>query len=257
MSIYKNYAKYYDLLYTDKNYVKEAKYVNDIISKHSKKHKNILELGCGTGIHAIELAKSGYWIDGIDLSKGMLQKATKRIDNLPKTLASKLSFSLGDIRNFRNKKKYDIVISLFHVTSYMTTNHHVEEMFKTANIHLKKDGLFIFDCWYGPTVLTDRPVERIKNLENKEIKVIRIAKPEIFPNENMVNVNYEISIIDKVTKKSEKTNETHTVRYFFKPEIVSFLEKAGFKLIDARELITNKKPGFDTWGVCFIAKKVN
>jgi ubiquinone/menaquinone biosynthesis C-methylase UbiE len=37
----------------------------------------ILDIGCGTGRHAVELAKRGYQITGVDISAGMLQEARK------------------------------------------------------------------------------------------------------------------------------------------------------------------------------------
>jgi SAM-dependent methyltransferase len=256
MNIYKNYAKYYDLLYSDKNYRKEAAYINGLISKYSKNSKNILELGCGTGIHAIELAKKGYRIDGVDSSKEMLARAKKRIETLPVKLASKLRFFYGDMRRFENKRKYDIVISLFNVINYMTTNEDIEAAIKNANKHLKQGGLFVFDNWYGPAVLTDRPSKRIKKLEDAETRVVRTANPQIFPNENIVNVNYEILLTDKRTKKTEKYRETHSVRYFFKPELELFLRNYGFKLVSSQEWLTKKNPSFNTWNVCFVAKKI-
>ena len=89
MNIFKNYAKYYDLFYEDKNYKRESDYVDSLISKYSRKTKSILELGCGTEIHSIELAKKGYQVDGVDSSREMLKEARKRLENVPKNLSSK------------------------------------------------------------------------------------------------------------------------------------------------------------------------
>ncbi len=255
MNIYKDYAEYYDLLYADKDYLKEACFVSKVLSKYSKGKGTILELGCGTGIHATELVKRGFLVDGIDSSKVMLESAKNRFDYLPTDLKKNLSFSYGDIRKYRNKKKYDSVVSLFHVTSYMTTNKHLNAMFDTANFHLNKNGIFMFDCWYGPAVLTIRPKKKNKIIENEKIKIVRTAIPEMRPNENIVDVNYDINFIDKHTKTINKIKEIHSVRYFFMPEIIEVLKFNNFDLIDACELISKKKPGFETWGVCFIAKK--
>lgn len=255
MKIYKDYAEYYDLLYADKDYLKEAIFVSKVLSKYSKGKKTILELGCGTGIHATELAKNGFDVDGVDFSEVMLSRAKNRFDYLPTELKNKLSFSYGDIRKYRNNKKYESVVSLFHVTSYMTTNKQLNAMIDTANSHLNKNGIYMFDCWYGPAVLTIRPQKKNKIIENEKIKIVRTAIPEMHPNENIVDVNYDINFIDKNTKAIKSIKETHSVRYFFMPEIIEILKINGFDLIDARELITNKKPGFETWGVCFIAKK--
>lgn len=253
MSVFKNYAKYYDLLYQDKNYVQEAEYVQSLLKKYAPSAKTLFEMGSGTGIHAIELAKLDYSIDGIDLSEEMLEGAAQRVKNLPKELADRLSFAPGDIRTFEAEKTYDAVISLFHIVSYMPSNQDLGSMFANARKKLNKGGAFLFDVWYGPTVLSDRPVVRAKMFENEHTKVIRIARPELHANENLVDVNYQILIIDKKTNTVEEINEKHVMRYLFTPELEQFLAKAGFELVNAEEWLTGKPAGTDTFGTCFAA----
>jgi predicted TPR repeat methyltransferase len=68
MSAFGGYARYYDLLYHDKDYRRESEFVAQLIKKHSPGARRLLELGCGTGIHGILLAEQGYEIHGLDLS---------------------------------------------------------------------------------------------------------------------------------------------------------------------------------------------
>ena len=68
---------YYDLIYSEKNYTEEALFVLEYLKKHKIEGKSILELGSGTGIHATELAKKGYFVQGIERSKQMLSKSKK------------------------------------------------------------------------------------------------------------------------------------------------------------------------------------
>ena len=69
MSVFCNYANYYDLLYKDKDYKAEAKHVDEILQRCLPGTQSILELGCGTGAHALHLVKDGYAIHGIDTSE--------------------------------------------------------------------------------------------------------------------------------------------------------------------------------------------
>jgi len=192
MMVFGNYARYYDLLYRDKDYEAEANYIHDLIQRHAPKSNSILELGCGTGRHAALLAQKGYAIHGVDMSESMLAEAEQRRTQLAQEVSERLSFSLGDIRKVRVERTFDVVASLFHVISYQTTNEDLAAAFATARAHLKPGGLFVFDCWYGPAVLTDRPEVRAKKLEDEKIQVTRIAVPEIYPNENRVDVNYQL-----------------------------------------------------------------
>jgi SAM-dependent methyltransferase len=254
MSVFGNYARYYDLLYRDKDYVGEAQFIDRLIRSHAPTAQTILELGCGTGTHAILLAKAGYDLHGVDLSPEMLETADKRRAELPPELASKLKFSPGDARTVRVEGTFDVVISLFHVVSYQTTNADLQAAFATAKQHLKPGGIFIFDIWYGPTVLTDRPTLRVKRLEDDRIQVTRIAEPQIYPNENWVDVNYQVFIRDKASNAVEEVRETHRMRYLFTPEIELLLQAQGMQMLTYREWMSDRAASFDTWGVYYIGR---
>jgi SAM-dependent methyltransferase len=250
--VFDAYARYYDLLYCDKDYAAEAEYVATHIRKQIPGAKKILELGCGTGTHAAHLVRMGFTVHGVDLSAEMLKHAEEHLQYLPEEKAKRLSFSCGDIRQFRHRGHFDAVISLFHVMSYQIKNSDIAAVFKTAQQHLKPKGVFIFDCWYGPAVLTQKPEVRVKRLADEKIEMIRIAEPEMYPNENRVDVHYQVLIKEKSTGKVEILEETHRMRYLFMPEILGLCEEFGFSMLDAREWMTGKSPGLDTWGVYFV-----
>jgi SAM-dependent methyltransferase len=254
MSIFGNYARYYDLLYRDKDYLGEAKFIHRLIQTHAPNAQDILELGCGTGTHAFLLAKEGYQLHGIDLSQEMLETASDRLSQLPADLASRLKFTPGDIRQVRLNQTFDVVLSMFHVISYQTANEDLLAAFATVKNHLKPGGIFIFDVWYGPAVLTERPTVRVKRLEDEEIVVTRIAEPIIYPNENLVNVNYQVFIRDKSNNTVEELQETHQMRYLFQPEVNLLLNEFSLKVIDCSEWMTEYEAGFNTWGVYFVAQ---
>jgi SAM-dependent methyltransferase len=250
--VFDAYAAYYDLLYQDKNYHKEAKYILRLLEENGISSGKILELGSGTGKHAEEFAKMGFFVHGIDLSPEMVQEANHRNNN---NLEGQLFFEVGDVRNFEAGKKFDAVISLFHVISYQIKNEDIQEMFKTAAKHLKPNGVFIFDFWYGPGVLTDPPAVRQKRLENKDIEILRIAEPVMYPNENVVDVNYCVHIKQKESGKVSELNETHKMRYLFIPEILQFSSK-WFTLKTNFAWMKDSTPDFTDWlSVCILIKK--
>jgi SAM-dependent methyltransferase len=244
------YARYYDLLYRDKDYAGEAEYVATHIRKQVPQAKRILELGCGTGAHAAHLARLGYTVHGVDMSETMLALAETRKATLPQEVAARLSFGLGDVRTVRTGETYDAVISLFHVMSYQTTNDDLQAAFATAKSHLTPTGLFLFDCWYGPAVLTDPPVVRVKRLEDDEIEVLRIAEPVMHCNENVVDVNYQVMITEKATGNLEQIREVHRMRYLFIPEIYALAQRNELDVVLTHEWMSNLKAGRDSWGIC-------
>lgn len=224
MSVFKRYASVYDLLYKDKDYEKEALHIAEMLNKYGNgKIKKVLNLGCGTGRHDRILAGMGYDMTGVDLSEEMIEIAN---------LTPGLKFLQGDIRTIDLKRKFDAVISMFHVMSYQNSNDDVTAVFKNAFRHLNSEGVFLFDCWYADAVLAERPEKRVKVVENDELLVTRNAVPVMHEDTRIVDVNYEIYVTEKIIGKTEIFHETHNMRYFSASEIKQFAERAGFEVID-------------------------
>jgi len=251
--IFDGYAAYYDLLYQNKDYIAETHFVHKLLAKHGVPSKGeLLELGCGTGKHAKGFAQLGYRLHGVDLSPAMVDTANAR---KPDDLVEKLSFAVGDVRDVRLGRKFDAVISLFHVVSYQITNIDLNAMFQTAADHLKPGGLFLFDCWYGPAVLSDKPEVRIKRMSDAKIVVLRIAEPVIHSNKNVVDVNYTVQVTNAQGEMSTLI-EKHQMRYLFSPEIDFLLENNGLKRVELVEWLTGNETGFKTWSATFVAENI-
>jgi len=242
------YSQYYDLLYKDKDYEAEVEYVEDLINKLHPNAKTILDMGCGTGRHAEILCEKGYIVHGVDLSGEMIRIAEER--RVGKE--DRLSFTCSDIAELNLDKKFDIVVSLFHVLSYQTSNKNVIQVFKATKKHLAEGGIFIFDFWYGPAVLTDRPSIRLKKIENEMLRIIRIAEPLMYPQENVVDVNYSVLIYDKKENKLIEIKETHKMRYFFDPELELICDMVGLRVLKKYEWMTSKSPDFTSWNVVWV-----
>lgn len=253
--VFDTYARYYDLLYRDKDYAAEAEYVASHIHEHAPQAKRILELGCGTGAHAEHLARMGYTVHGVDLSEAMLARAEARKAALPTEVAARLSFGLGDVRTVRRGETYGAVISLFHVMSYQTTNADLAAAYETAAAHLEPGGLFLFDFWYGPVVLTQKPEVRVKRLEDDEIKVTRIAEPMMHVNESIVDVNYTVFIEVKATSKVEQVREAHRMRYLFLPELLQFADAEIWTDCKSFGWMKLQKLNQDDWAGLFFSTK--
>lgn len=252
-TVFDEYARYYDLLYRDKDYLAEADYVAGLIRRFSPQTQSILELGSGTGIHAKLLSEKAFTVHGVERSREMLARSrtlSKEIDKGTELL----TFSQGDIRDTRLHTRFDAVIALFHVISYQTTNGDVTAAFKTAREHLKPNGIFVFDIWYGPAVLTVQPAVRIKRMADEHTAVTRLAEPVIHPNENLVDVNYHVFVRDLDTSAVHELKETHSMRYFFKADIERTAAQTGFGMLHAEEWLSGKAIGCDTWGVCFVLR---
>lgn len=257
MTVFGGYARYYDLLYRDKDYRGETEFVDRLIRTHAPGARRVLELGCGTGIHGILLAERGYDVTGIDLSEDMLAAAAQRVAGLPQAVASRAHFMHGDVRDFQVGGQFDAVVALFHVLSYQLTNDDLRAVFSRVKTHLAPGGIFIFDCWYGPAVLTDRPAVRVKRFVDASTCVTRIAEPTLHPNLNRVDIRYHLFVKDEDNETVEELSELHQVRYLFRPELELLTDAAGLRIESCGAWMSGQEPDFSTWYVYFVVKHKN
>jgi 2-polyprenyl-3-methyl-5-hydroxy-6-metoxy-1,4-benzoquinol methylase len=220
------YASSYDLLYSDKNYKKECGFLKKIFQHYGFKIKTILDLGCGTGAHALLLSRMGYKVAGIDRSSEMLSIAQEKADKLQ----LEVDFYKNSIQTANIGRKFDAVISMFAVMSYQIQNTDVALACEAARKHLKRGGCFIFDVWNGLAVMTEKPSQRIKEIRRGDYLMIRFAEPKLHTLSHTVEVHYRILTLKK-DKLISVTVETHRMRFFYPQEIQYFLEVAGFSEI--------------------------
>lgn len=241
------YSKYYNLLYKDKDYLSEVNYVIEKLLETKSKVKSILEFGCGTGGHGLLLKQKGFSVYGLERSKGMVSVARK----------NGLECEVADISNFELNESFDAVIALFHVISYMTKNESLINTFRNANKHLSKGGVFLFDIWYSPAVYNLKALPRIKRMQDDQLKVVRIAEPVIDVNSNIIDVQFSIIAKDLISEEITDIFESHPMRHFSTPEIGLLAKLTGFELLKAEEFLSGKNPSQNSWGVCYMLKKLN
>lgn len=253
MPVFDQYARYYDLLYRDKDYRAETDFLLSLLAEHAPGEKSIFEMGCGTGIHACLLAQAGHRVHGIDSSQTMLAAADKRRAGLAAATAERLSFALGDVRTYRAGCTFDVALSVFHVFSYQTANADLQSAFDTASRHLDAGGLLVFDYWYGPAVLAQRPETRVKRLLDNDLTVLRIAEPRIDEQRNLVEVNYETHV--SAGEAREVIRESHRMRYLFLPEIELLADSHGFRPVCHREWMGVAAPSTASWSAVSMFRK--
>jgi SAM-dependent methyltransferase len=251
--VFDRYAKYYDILYSDKDYNKECDFIENALLKFSgKKPKKILDIGCGTGNHMTVLLSRGYDVTGIDPSASMAELAEKKVRNLGfnnRVLVSKMS-------DFQVDKPFDAAICMFAALNYVTDTEDLVRSLANTRKHLKKEALFLFDFWYGPAVLKINPSTRIKIIESNKTKVIRTVTPEMDTFRSLIKTHYYLVALsgDKVL---DELTETHELRYFFPNELDHFAKDSGLEILNYCEFpILESKPAENTWNVAAIAKAV-
>ncbi len=245
----REYAAAYDDLYQDKDYPAECDLIERVFKTYQQAPiQRVLDLGCGTGGHAVLLARRGFEVVGVDLSAEMLEHA--------RSLGSSARFERGDIGKLDLGETFDAVLMMFAVLGYQVGNADLQAALATARRHLRPGGLFFCDFWYGPAVLAQRPSERVKVLDSARGQLIRVATGELDVGRNVCLVRYRVWRIEDSRVVSE-VREQHAMRYFFAPELELLLAAGGFELTRLG-VFPNlvDEPSEHTWNVALVARAI-
>lgn len=215
---FENYAEKYDGESFTQGTLDECDFIEQELNYN--KVLKILDVGCGTGRHSIELAKRGYKITGIDLSEAMLKRAKDKAsrDNL------NIDFYKYDARNLPFKNAFDVAIMLCEGGfPLMETDEMNFVIIKNVTRVLKEKGKFIFTTLNGLFPLYYSVEKFCTSQEGEEEKVT--YKSKIF--DLMAFRNISLVEFEDVfgNRKTLKCNE----RYYVPSEISWLLKLLGYK----------------------------
>ena len=194
---YKKLAKYYDAFYYKKDYIKEVEFLRNFI----KSDDEVIDIGCGTGIHASILEKDNKIVDGLDLNEEMIKIAKTRL---------KGTLYKQNMLNIKINKKYDVIISMFAVINHLNSINELEIVLNNFNNILKEEGLIILDL-HNPSSSGSKTdnidnmkrtmtwnFDKINNIETTEI--IYEIDNEIYKDKHIFKI-FTIDEIKEITKK--------------------------------------------------------
>lgn len=142
--LFTNYSDQYDNQEFTSGTLGEVDFIEGEIQHNHE--ARILDIGCGTGRHSVELARRGYQVVGIDLSASMLEKARA------KAQASGVSveFRQADARQLQSRNEFDLVIMLCEgAFPLMQTDEMNFLILQSGANALKEHGRFIFSTLNG------------------------------------------------------------------------------------------------------------
>ena len=250
--VFESYAEDYDIFYQHKAYQKECRYLKNIFNRYALKHpQTILDLGCGTGNYLIPLAQMKYKLTGIDASAQMLAIAKTKL----KKFKLKAELQQGLLQDFQIQKDFDAVICMFSVIDYVTKKADLSKTFKNIYQHMKPGAVFVFDCWQKEAVEEGYSKTRKRVFKGSGYRVERSSQTTLLPEKNMCEVQYHCTVT-KGKDICHQYDETHTLRYFSITEMKSYLEKAGFKVLNIHPFLKpNGRPKKSDWDVTVVVQK--
>lgn len=216
--LFQNYAKKYDDESFTKGTIGEVDFIEKEIGYNKSFH--ILDIGCGTGRHSIELAKRGYTVVGIDLSESMLKRAKEKATNEN----IKIDFIQADARHLDYNNEFDLIIMLCEgAFPLMETDEMNYTILKNAVNALTRNGKLIFTTLNGLFPL----FHSVKDFINKNSSEGTSQESTFDLMTFRDTSTYEV-VDDSGNKKTLKCNE----RYYVPSEIIWLLKSLDFKKID-------------------------
>lgn len=225
-------SKYYDVFV---DWEKRLKFETSSLTKLLKKEKvtRILDIGCGTGEHDIELARKGFHVVGIDTSNLMIKISNQKRNKLPQSLRSRVQFVLTEFEDIKNKigEEFDAAIFMGNALPYIipSTDNLIKEV---KSVLRKKQPLLIFQLLNFYKVLKTK----------SRLLSFKIAKSHLPGTDEHVFLEFydlgtkgllyhNLVVLDSyVTGRRWTYRESLTIpiRYIGKKEIAAILKRFGF-----------------------------
>jgi len=215
--LYQNYAEYYDLLHSGKDYAGEVRKLEQLIKKYKKSDGNeLLDVACGTGRHLFYLKKH-FSCTGVDLHNGMLKVARRKVKGV--------TFKQAEMESFRLNKKFDVITCLYGGISYALN---IPELRKTLNNfarHLKPGGVAVVEPYF--TAKQFKPNQpKLSIVENEKTRVARVSLS--VRKGNIASRKMIIAIAEK-GKGVFSFEDNRDVALLSPEQIITCMEQTGFK----------------------------
>jgi SAM-dependent methyltransferase len=254
----RDYADVYDAIYGAKDYAGETDLIERLLARHGTRCPcRLLDIGCGTGRHALALTRRGYDVTGIDRSPFMLEHAKAAARRELRSGHTAPRFLEADARQLELRERFAAVIMMFTVLGYQHDDADVSAALAAVHRHLEPGGLFIFDIWNGLAVMAQRPEKRTATATEGGSRVVRESSARVEAERQLCHVHFEVSRTD--TGGGVKTwSEDHTLRYFLPSEIETALRKRNLDLLDLRRFPDGEAPPDEhAWNVIGVARAID
>ncbi len=249
MTQYEKFAEWYDIMYDFYDHSADCDYLESILSKYSdSKIKTILDIGCGTGSHAMELSVRGFKVTGIDLSESQIRRAMEK-----NTKREYVEYHVADMRDFDLGRKYDLAVSFFGSMGYVTEEDGIEKALQCIHQHLAKGGLFVFEFWNTRGVIPNH--QSWLKAEQGDIKIIRLSKNRFDPNTNIIEIDFDGYVLSG-KELIDSFFETHSLRVYSPREMQSILMRNSFEPLGIFENHTFEESKENSFRLTAIARTV-
>jgi SAM-dependent methyltransferase len=184
--VYDESARAYEVVQRGlgKDYRAEADEIVALVARHAPGARTMLDVGCGNGDHLAWLAHAFEHVEGMELSRGMIDEAARRHPHL--------GITQGDMRTFRLDRPFDVVTCLFSAIGYMTTTDDLAAAVANMAAHLNPAGLLVAEAWLAPEQWRVEHVVADAFHEN-ELAIARVVRSGRAANVSILDMQYLVA----------------------------------------------------------------
>jgi SAM-dependent methyltransferase len=243
------HAAHYDLIYADKPYAEEADFVAGLLGTRVGK---LLDLACGTGRHAVEFARMGFEVTGVDYNEMLLEHAKANAEKAGVELAVRA----GDMRKLDLGERFDCVTCLFDSIGYPATNDGIVAALTRAREHLGPGGSLAVEFLHAPAMVLGADPVRVRRWPTEGGgELHRTSETELDIAAGVMEVAYELTEL-KPDGTYLRGSETQRNRYFGAEEMRALMSLAG---LSVKKLVVAYAPedseiDEDAWHILALAE---
>ena len=215
------HARHYDVVYADKPYPEEARFVDSLLREVGVTAGRLLDLACGTGRHAAEFVSLGWDVTGLDYSEVLLERA--RLN------APAARFVLQDMRELDLPgESFDAITCLFDAIGYALGDEAIVATLMAAGRHLRHKGALVIEFLHAPALRRNASPVRVRRyvLPNEGDELLRISQTRLDEQRNIMNVEFELLEL-RADGTYGRWLEAQANRFFSVEEMQELLERAG------------------------------
>jgi ubiquinone/menaquinone biosynthesis C-methylase UbiE len=222
---YDELAEYFDPFYEQYvNYDQQCDFLEAAFQKYNKPVNSVMDLACGSGNHALRLARRGYQILGIDLSEPLLKIASE------KAIAEKsmAQFIYGDMHELSFENRFDAVLGFNFPLAFCSEHGDIAKVLQGVARALKPGGLFVtdLDSVYSSVISDDR--EELQ-LDDVYIEDFRQWTYDQLSQVRFCEMHYYVTKDGVVTRVNGKMS----IRAYYPQEALYYFEHmANFRVLE-------------------------
>jgi SAM-dependent methyltransferase len=244
------HAGYYDLVYADKPYAAEARFVlGQLEEQLGRRPRTLLDIACGTGRHAAEFADAGIGVTGVDINEQLLEHARERRPDIEFVQQDMTTLELGDAR-------FEAVTCLFDSIGYPQRNELVIATLEAARRHLADGGVLAVEFLNAAAMIMHSAPLRVRRWDTADGgELLRISETRLDLATQVMHVDYELVEL-RGDGTFEHTRERQSNRFFSAPEMGALMAAGGLELRAAVAAYEDTPEiGADTFHVLALARQ--